>query len=418
MIKKHGNQKIIVLHGGPGAIGAAHSLAKYLRGIEVLNYGQTIEKQIEEIDEAIENIDQTVIVGHSWGAWLAYIYASLRPVKKVILLGSGAFDDKYLNTMMIDRMAKLTDQEEEKAKIYFENLSEGVCPKMLDDFNYIMSKMDSYNLIRSEKLDSFDLQGHHKLMKEINALRRSFELLNYGHKIKGQVVVMHGLSDSHPLQGITEPFDRINLDYKLYTYEKCGHSPWLEVYAKDQFLMDIYDETNYIFKTERLGFRHFTLEDSETFYEMNSNDWVMQYFPTKLDKEASDQFLRRIIDRYQEGFGLYAVECLQSHDFIGFIGLARPTFQADFTPCIEIGWRLKKEYWHQGYATEGASSLIKYARDVLEINEIVSFTASINKASIAVMKRIGMTFDKTFDHPRVEGDLKAHVLYKLSVNEM
>ena len=127
----------------------------------------------------------------------------------------------------------------------------------------------------------------------------------------------------------------------------------------------------------------------------------------------------RIEAHFQEhGFGLYAAEIGSDCRFIGFIGLSVPTFHAAFTPCVEIGWRLAREYWGQGLATEGAQEIVRYAFEALQLGELVSFTVLANARSLGVMKKLGMTYDPKddFDHPRLPAGhrLQRHVLYRLS----
>lgn len=114
--------------------------------------------------------------------------------------------------------------------------------------------------------------------------------------------------------------------------------------------------------------------------------------------------------------GLWALEHSASHSFIGFLGLAEANLDAHFTPAVEIGWRLDPGHWGNGYATEGARAAMAFAFAALDLDEIVSFTALDNQRSRRVMERLGMTHDPTddFDHPRVVGPLRRHVLSRLT----
>ncbi|PSX47202.1 GNAT family N-acetyltransferase, partial [Escherichia coli] len=114
------------------------------------------------------------------------------------------------------------------------------------------------------------------------------------------------------------------------------------------------------------------------------------------------------------GYGLFAIEVKSTGEFIGFTGFHEATFEATFTPCTEIGWRLKHSAWNQGYATEAALGALAFAEEINTINEIYSFTAALNKPSENVMKKIHLTKIATFEQPAlVNGDpLKPHVLYK------
>lgn len=170
------------------------------------------------------------------------------------------------------------------------------------------------------------------------------------------------------------------------------------------------------FKTDRLIFRDWKNTDLELFINMNADKEVMKYFPDTLTRDESEDFFNLIKDEFVDrGYGLYAVELKDSGEFIGYIGFHLSTFKADFTPCVEIGWRLRKEFWGKGYATEGALSCLEYGFNTLGFKDIYSFTAVINTLSENVMKRIGLSFIKHFDHPKVEkGLLVNHVLYHIN----
>jgi RimJ/RimL family protein N-acetyltransferase len=145
----------------------------------------------------------------------------------------------------------------------------------------------------------------------------------------------------------------------------------------------------------------------------------MEFFPRPLDRAESDAVVARIRDHFARlGFGLWAVEAPGVADFIGFVGLAVPRFEAHFTPCVEIGWRLAYEHWRRGYATEAARAVLEFGFRDLAQQEIVSFTTATNLRSRAVMERIGMTRSPgdDFDHPALaEGHpLRPHVLYRAS----
>ncbi len=173
----------------------------------------------------------------------------------------------------------------------------------------------------------------------------------------------------------------------------------------------------YFFTSKRLGFRKFKDSDFDFFYSMNSDSEVMKHFPSVLDKEQTLSLMNRINDHIDErGFGFYAVDLLSENAFIGFIGLKRTNFEADFTPCVEIGWRLDKKYWNRGLATEGSARCLDHALSHLNLDEVYSFTSLHNKASERVMQKIGMKKIGEFDHPLVEDHhpLKAHCLYRIS----
>jgi RimJ/RimL family protein N-acetyltransferase len=171
--------------------------------------------------------------------------------------------------------------------------------------------------------------------------------------------------------------------------------------------------------TERLTLRGWRPADREPFAALNADPEVMRHFPSLLAREQSDALAEQIESAFaRHGWGLWAVELTDSGRFIGFTGLARPSFDAHFTPAIEIGWRLAREAWGRGYATEAARAAAAYAFDALAVDELVSFTAAANTRSRAVMERLGMTRDPAddFDHPSVPAghELRRHVLYRLT----
>jgi ribosomal-protein-alanine N-acetyltransferase len=172
-------------------------------------------------------------------------------------------------------------------------------------------------------------------------------------------------------------------------------------------------------RTERLRLRPWLPADRKPFASLNADPRVMEYFPGPLSRVESDGFAARIETRFAErGFGLWAVEVPGVAPFAGFIGLSVPGFEAHFTPCVEIGWRLAAEHWGRGYATEGAGAVLAFGFGTLEIPEIVSFTAVGNIRSRRVMEKIGMTYRPTddFDHPTfaVGHRLRRHALYRIA----
>ena len=170
--------------------------------------------------------------------------------------------------------------------------------------------------------------------------------------------------------------------------------------------------------TQRLRLRGWRESDLPAFAALNADPRVMEHFPKLLARAESDERAAKIIEHFaRHDFGLWAVEVTGVADFIGFVGLNVPAFDAHFTPCVEIGWRLAYDHWHKGYATEGARAAVAFAFNDLQLNEIVSFTVPANRRSRTVMERLGMTHspDDDFEHPVLpEGHpLRRHVLYRL-----
>ena len=169
--------------------------------------------------------------------------------------------------------------------------------------------------------------------------------------------------------------------------------------------------------TLRLHLRLWRDEDLPDFAALNADPRVMEFLSQPLDRAESDARAARIRDHFaRRGFGLWAVEVPRVADFIGFGGLSVPEFEAHFTPCVEVGWRLAHEYWGRGYATEAALAALDFGFRRLALDEIVSFTVPANRRSRGVMERIGLTRTPAdeFDHPALpEGHpLRRHVLYR------
>ncbi|MDD9945919.1 MAG: GNAT family N-acetyltransferase [Myxococcales bacterium] len=173
-------------------------------------------------------------------------------------------------------------------------------------------------------------------------------------------------------------------------------------------------------ETERLRLRLWELGDRDPFAALNADARVAQYLPSTLDRSESDALAERIdVGFSQYGFGLWAVERtdLPGRPFVGALGLSVPSFDAHFTPCVEIGWRLAAEHWGLGLATEGARAVAAHAFGPLGLDRLVSFTVPTNLASRRVMEKIGMRHDRDgdFEHPSLPAGhaLRRHVLYRL-----
>jgi len=170
-------------------------------------------------------------------------------------------------------------------------------------------------------------------------------------------------------------------------------------------------------ETERLRLRRWREADHAPFAALNADPRVLVHLPGPLTREQSDTWIARIEEHFERhGFGLWAVEVRDGAPFVGYVGLAVPRFEAFFTPCVEIGWRLAAEHWGHGYATEAARAALAFGFERAGLAEIVSFTVPDNVRSRRVMERIGMTRDpaEDFDHPALpEGHrLRRHVLYR------
>ena len=171
--------------------------------------------------------------------------------------------------------------------------------------------------------------------------------------------------------------------------------------------------------TERLLLRDWRPSDHQPFAALNADPAVTRYLGRKRDRAASDALIESIREHWTvNGFGLWAVERREDGRFLGFTGPSRPSFEAHFTPAVEVGWRLARDAWGHGFATEAARAAVRFGFETAGLEEIVSFTVPANERSRRVMERLGMARDPSddFDHPRLsEGDpLRRHVLYRLT----
>ncbi|MGK6306121.1 GNAT family N-acetyltransferase [Variovorax sp. DT-64] len=172
-------------------------------------------------------------------------------------------------------------------------------------------------------------------------------------------------------------------------------------------------------QTRRLRLRAWRDEDLPRFAELNADSGVTEHLLGPLTRSQSDALVGRITEHFlREGFGFWAVEAPGVAGFIGMVGIGIPSYTAPFTPCVEAGWRLGRQYWGQGFATEAARAALAFGFETVDLPEIVALTVPGNARSRAVMARLGMvrTPSDDFDHPLVPAGhpLKRHVLYRLS----
>jgi RimJ/RimL family protein N-acetyltransferase len=172
-------------------------------------------------------------------------------------------------------------------------------------------------------------------------------------------------------------------------------------------------------KTGRLCLRAWRDEDLPLFADLNADEEVTEHLLGPLTRSQSDALVRRITEHFfREGFGFWAVEAPGVANFIGMVGIGIPSYTAPFTPCVEVGWRLARQYWGQGFVTEAAQAALGFGFETVDLSEIVGLTVPSNARSRAVMAKLGMarTASDDFDHPLVPAghQLTRHVLYRLS----
>lgn len=224
----------IVVHGGPGAPGCCAGICRGLADnfgvLEYLQSKNSIEELLDELCGVILHyqLDKVILIGHSWGAWLSYIFAAKYPqyVSKLILVSCGPFKVNYYYQLVEARSIKIMP-EEQKEDIRAANLYS-------DDLEY---DPDHYCLLPNIKADmiAFNEMQFNSLMNEVVSMRASGELLDYSRFIECPVIAIHGKNDPHPWEGVKVPLEnRLNV-FKMFLLDRCGHDPWKEYYAKDEF---------------------------------------------------------------------------------------------------------------------------------------------------------------------------------------
>ena len=239
--------KTAVLHGGPGAPGYMAPVARELssdRGVlEPLQTASTVGGQVQELRGILQkNADLPVcVIGSSWGAWLGFILSARFPelVGKLILVGSGAFEEKYAIGIMDKRLSRLSEKERGEAYFLMDALIDPEIPnkdELMARFGKLCTKADAFDPVT---LETEEIRVQYRVYSSVWAdaweLRKSGALLDLGNKIQCPVVAVHGDSDPHSAQGVCKPLSKILKNFRFILLEKCGHYPWIEKHAKDEF---------------------------------------------------------------------------------------------------------------------------------------------------------------------------------------
>jgi pimeloyl-ACP methyl ester carboxylesterase len=240
---------IVILHGGPGAAGSVASLAselgKHFGVIEPFQTGTSIQSQLNELKFVIEEQAKkpVVLIGHSWGAWLGYIFASHHPelVKKLIMVGTPPFENRYVALMRKTREERISKSNREQ----FDNITDRMRTNPKESFQEmgeLMSEIDSFDLLPIYDEVDFRSDIYSSIWKEAEKIRSENQLLRLTTKISSPVVAFHGNYDPHPWQGVKIPLEERISDFKFFLLEKCGHYPWKEKFTRELFLKIMVEE--------------------------------------------------------------------------------------------------------------------------------------------------------------------------------
>lgn len=245
-IRYHGKQpyQAAVIHGGPGGIGSANGLARGLAShigvLEPLQGQYSIRALIDELHSQLGQYGSLTLIGHSWGAWLGVLYAVEYPelVKRLIIVGCGALDEKYLPIMNSRRLAHLTEVEKSEYLSLVEALktTHSDNNEKLRRLGCLAEKADVYSPLTVEESPGiFDGEMYRQVWNEAAAMRRAGQLLaNFG-KLKIPLTVIHGEYDTTPPESIIEPLQTLDIAFDCYIIPCCGHTPWREKYASEEF---------------------------------------------------------------------------------------------------------------------------------------------------------------------------------------
>lgn len=248
-LRKYGKKpfNVAVIHGGPGAPGEMAPVARELssfRGVlEPLQTATTLEGQVQELKAVLEKNGAlpVILVGFSWGAMLSFIFTARYPslVKKLILIASGAYEEKYAANIMKTRLSRLSEEESEEVLFLSETLYN---PATTDKntpmarLGKLISKADSYDpLPYDSEILEYQYNIYQSVWEQARELRSSGELLELGKRIQCPVIAIHGDYDPHLSEGVKNSLSRILKDFSFVLLEKCGHYPWLERSARDKF---------------------------------------------------------------------------------------------------------------------------------------------------------------------------------------
>ena len=257
-LRKYGKPpfSVVIVHGGPGAGGEMAPVARELSNdFDVLEPIQTklsIEGQVNELKIILEKTSDlpVTLIGFSWGAWLCYIFAAHYPVlvKKLILIGSGPFEEKYAKKIQKTRFSRLSKKEIAEVESIFDILNNPTATNkksVFKRFGKLFSKADAFdpltfNSDSSEMNFRFDI--FQKVWPEAAELRKCGDLLKFGEKIKCPVVAIHGDFDPHPAEGVRIPLSTTLKNFRFIPLKNCGHKPWIEKLAKDKFYTQLKKE--------------------------------------------------------------------------------------------------------------------------------------------------------------------------------
>ncbi|HVQ01250.1 MAG TPA: alpha/beta hydrolase [Candidatus Thermoplasmatota archaeon] len=238
---------VALIHGGPGAAGEMAPVARELsrfRGIlEPFQTKRTVSGQIQELDDILRDHGNTplTLIGHSWGAWLSLMYAAHHQLsmKKLILVNSGPFEERYVSQIAATRMSRMNDEEKRRFQTLIAVLEDPHGERkdaVFSEVGSLLFHTDSYNPCTPIEPDiRADYHIFQHVWNEADAMRRSGKLLAFARRVRCPVVAIHGAYDPHPYEGVERPLSNIIREFTFILLQHCGHYPWMERDAKKEF---------------------------------------------------------------------------------------------------------------------------------------------------------------------------------------
>lgn len=254
--RKYGKSpySVALIHGGPGAPGSMAPVARRLSSgfgiLEPLQTADSIDGQIEELKAILDKHAQlpVILVGASWGAWLSIMLSARHPelTKKLVLVSSGGFEKEYGVKTMETRLNRLSDDERNEVQsinAVLNDLDIETKESYLTRLGELFKKTDEYDPLDTEAED-ISIQDHifKSVWSEANQLRASGELLALAELIRCPVVAIHGDYDPHPAEGVDKPLRSVLKNFRFFLLKNCGHTPWNERLAQDEFFRILEDE--------------------------------------------------------------------------------------------------------------------------------------------------------------------------------
>lgn len=246
--RTHGNApfNVAVVHGGLGATGEMEPVAAALSSrfgvLEPWQTADTVDGQIEQLKESLESYatGPCTFIGHSWGAWLSFMLAAKYPmlVRKLILVGSAPFEQRFAQDIPETRRNRLGEADQITVDKLIETLSMPQSPEqpeVLSKLGEMISRADAFDPLPHIDTVTPNAEVFERVWPEAEQLRRTGALVEMGSQIRCPVVAIHGAYDPHPVDGVRDPLSKPLSDFRMIVLERCGHTPWIERQACDDF---------------------------------------------------------------------------------------------------------------------------------------------------------------------------------------